>query len=534
MGLSRVTSFSTLQTPQLVAVCLIFAFSVWGCYGLTSFPGFNLDEPSVVDAALTTLDQGRLAIPSAGPGSEHDRAYEYQTPLHALVLAVWFKLTTPSLWSGRFLSLLLAVLALVQIYLAMAKFGPLAQLTAVAFLCFDPVFSQHARLIRYDWIAVDGALFAFYVLFCANQESDSTRVCVRAVLAGAATGVAIDAHALYVVFLPVMGGLMLVPPLAPGQRMSYRFKTALCFGVACLAVLSPVIFYIAAHQEALRGQLLYTILQHRAPLYSGTWLVAEGHKYFDYYKRAPLLLISIFVFGGLTARWIAITFRTKDPASTETTVAARLVFAGVLLPAILGCVSGHYPWHHLMVAPIWAMLAGTVWYVLPASGARSSTKFAMRILLGFAVVSAGVTTLDRSILAFQGGESRQIGPVAAQITTVIPPGSLVYGDYRMIFLAHQEKWRFVALYVDLDQDSAALGRTPFEYLVLSDITGTPGWLDMSRYVRVAEVSAPSPRFALPKAYTRFVGGVSLPYNAPVRLDIYKLCFPMCGSNTAGN
>jgi hypothetical protein len=529
------TIFGTLQTPQLAALCLILAFFVWGCYGLTSFPGFNLDEPTVVDAALTTLDQGRLAIPSAGPGSEHDRAYEYQTPLHALVLAVWFKVTTPSLWAGRFLSLLLAVLALVQIYLAMARFGPFAQFTAVAFLCLDPFFSGHARLIRYDWIAINGVLFAFYVLFCANQEATSTKVAVRAVVAGAATGIAIDAHALYVVFLPVMGGLILALPLAPRQRVFSRFVTAFCFGVACLAVLSPVILYIAAHQEAIRGQLLYQILQRRAPLYSGNWLVAEGHKYFDYYKRAPLLLVSIVVFAGLTARWITIIFRTKDLGrSAETMVAARLLFAGVLLPVVLACVSGHYPWHHLMVAPIWAMLAGTAWYVFPASGARSRTRPAMLLLLGFTVVSAGATTLDRAILALQGGESRQIGPVAAQITNLIPPGSLVYGDYRMIFLAHQEKWRFVALYVDLDQDTDALGRTPFEYLVLSDVTGIPGWLDLSRYVRVGEVSAPSPRFALPKAYTRFVGGVSLPYNAPVRLDIYRLCFPVCGSNTAGN
>jgi len=531
MSLSRTTTFGTLQPPQLAALCLIFAFFVWGCYGLTSFPGFNGDEPSTVDPALTLLDHGRLAFPSAGPGFEHDQAYEYQTPLHPLVLAAWFKLTAPSLWSGRFLSVLLAVLALVQIYLAMARFGPLAQFTAVTFLGLDPFFSGHARLIRYDWIPINAALFAFFAL--SHLSAKSIRIATWAALGGAATGIAIAAHALYIVFVPLMLGLIFVLPMQPGQRLR-RLVATFWFGVACVAVLSPVILYMVAHQGAFRGQFLFKILQHRVPLYSGGWLIAEAHKYFDYYKRAPLLFISIVVFGGLTVRSIVIASRAKKPMPTTATVAAKLVFAGLYLPVVLACVSGHYPWHHLMVAPFWAMLAGTVWYVVPVSLASPRTRLFRRMLLGAAVLSAGATTLDRSILAFQGGESRQIGPVAPQITASIPPGSLVYGDYRMIFLAHRQRWHFVAFYVDMHKDTAALARMPFEYLVLSDITGIPGWLDMSRYVRVAEVSAPRPRFALPKAYSRFVGGVSLPYNAPVRLDIYKLCFPMCGSNTAGN
>jgi hypothetical protein len=331
-----------------------------------------------------------------------------------------------------------------------------------------------------------------------------------------------------------MAGLIVVLPVQPKQRPYWRLVTAFWFGVACLAVLSPVILYMVAHQEALKNQFLAVILMHRAPGYSGAWLVAEGRKYFDYYKRTPFLFIAIVVFGWLTARSTAITFLAKKPAPIETTVAARLVLAGVYLPVALACLSGHYPWHHLMVAPFWAMLAGTVWYVLPASGAGSRTTLFMRVLLGSAVLSASASTLDRSILAFQGGESRQIGPVARQVTTLIPPGSVVYGDYRMIFLAHQEKWHFVASYEGGLQDADAPAKTQFEYLVLSDITGTPGWLDMRRYVRVAQVSAPSPRFALPKFYTRLVGNVSLSYNAQVRLEIYRLCVSMCGADASAS
>ena len=212
-------SNGVLRVPWLHPLWVVPLFVLWGLYGLSDFPGFHHDDADILSPALNLLYHGRLAVPSYGPGRGHETAYMYQTPLHPLALALVFKLTGPTLWAGRLFSLLLAALALVQVCYALAPFGRLPQFVAIAFLALDPRFSLNARLIRYDWLAMNGAIFAFCALVRWDRVSGTLEKYSWLFAGGLSLGLAVGSHALYMILFPV---LLTVIVLLPATRASRR------------------------------------------------------------------------------------------------------------------------------------------------------------------------------------------------------------------------------------------------------------------------------------------------------------------------
>ena len=81
-----------MSRSQAIAAAIAI-FAVWALIGLTSSPGFTIDESPIIDAGHTFQELGYLAIRTAGPGSHHyEDAYLAQMPLHPVVLGIWFKL----------------------------------------------------------------------------------------------------------------------------------------------------------------------------------------------------------------------------------------------------------------------------------------------------------------------------------------------------------------------------------------------------------------------------------------------------------
>ena len=283
-----------------------------------------------------------------------------------------------------------------------------------------------------------------------------------------------------------------------------------------------------AHVDAFKGQFLAISAYASTPIDRVGWIRGEVEKYLGYYKRTPLLGVSIFALGALSIAWAVKQVKAgglRKPDNGKILTVARLSVIGLLGPIILGTVSGHHGWHHLLVAPFWAMLAGTGWYAATMFPLRPWLRSMVLTLIVATVLTSGATSwIERSFLVYQGGSSRRMEPVTEKVAQLIPRGSHVYGDHRLIFLAEQQDWRFVGFHNALFNvlQSEALAKESFEYVVLSDLTGKPKWLHMENYAEVAEVSGPGVRLKLPALYSRLMPGAGEAFNAPVSLVVYRL------------
>lgn len=501
------------------AVLLICAFGLWGLAGLSEFPGFTHDEAPIIDAAISLVDHGHLGVPSAGPGREHDVAYLYQSPLHPIVLAAIFRITGPRLLYGRLLSLVLAIGTLALLMTAMKPFGAAAQLVSVGLLAVDPLFAYRARQVRYDWLALVCVLGAWSVLWGWRGSENSRRL--RLLGAGVLLGIAASSHALYLLFAPIYAITLLLLPLREPRAAYERVVEVSLFGVGCMAALIPVGLYASFHPEAIRDQLLFQIHVHQSAN-RANWLWGELLKYCDYYRRAPLSLVSVAAAFGTLA---SLLFRPK-PAKEQCAVLDNRARSVLLIafgsPLFLGFASDHIPWHHLMITPFWAMLCGVAYFASQRFGASATNRRLLVGLFALAIVAGILTSwLERSLQMIQGWGSRDLTTVQSTLDEAIPLGSDVFGDYRLLLIARQAKWRFVAWYPVLNQDVEALARSEYPFVVLSSQTETPDWMDLTKYRRFQVVSGPPERFSLPGLYKRLVPSTGLDDNRRIEFVIYK-------------
>jgi len=137
-----------------------------------------------------------------------------------------------------------------------------------------------------------------------------------------------------------------------------------------------------------------------------------------------------------------------------------------------------------MVAPFWALGAGVGLIELRLWLRSMRIRAVFDCCVAVALMSAfGVSILGRTLIAVVTWGERDVTAYYASIRRVIPEGrERVYGDYRLLFLAREAGWRFIARYYP-----AAEVKGQIDYVVLSELTEAPAWLDMKPYELVATI-----------------------------------------------
>ena len=110
--------------------------------------------------------------------------------------------------------------------------------------------------------------------------------------------------------------------------------------------------------------------------------------------------------------------------------------------------------------------------------------------------------------------SRDPGLFKRELIETIPDGSSVLGDYRLLFYSYEMNWQFQSSCSAGFADPRLLEQLRFDYVVLSELTGAPDWLDIEDYAEVVTFESRQPKWA-----------VSLPHinpsNRPMMLTVYK-------------
>ena len=477
----------------------ILAFFLWGCFGLTQSPGFSFDETPIAAAALSLLRTGHLQIAAAGPGFDRENSYFYQTPLHPVILAGWFKLLGAGLGQGRFLSLVLAVVVLILLARALRPWGPLAGLAGVVLLSVDPLFVMRARQIRYDMPALIATLIGFILLaeFPAPAPNHHRPGLFRALLAGLCLGFAVESHFLYVLYAGAFGLMILIFSWPQAAGFKVRIGRAFLFTLGFLLAMVPFVLYALAHPAGFQQQFLYQLAHHAGHASEGLGMIrGEIAKYREYYLWTPAWFAAVLVAFAFAAGLLLKDRRQSRPRAPVdlVTLYRALVFLAVLMPLLLAFASGHHSWHHLMAAPIWAMLAAaTLARAWAEPGSRLWTGLFLAVVLAAGANGLLLNWGYRSYAGVGTWNTCYSPAVRERVKAVVPPGSRVYGDYRLIFWADQQHWDFTFFQTLFNQDPELIKQIPFDYMVLPAQMPAP-----ANYNLVAEAKAPPSPFPLPQ------------------------------------
>jgi hypothetical protein len=280
----------------------------------------------------------------------------------------------------------------------------------------------------------------------------------------------------------------------------------------------PVIAYIASHWYAFTHQFLVLVQSHRlhqeGPL---LWLSQETVKYFQYYRITPAILL-LALFSLIVAFRVFPKVKGEQSPSRETLLLFAVLYVSIALPIALGFVSGHKPWHHLIVAPFWSLLCGVVVDRAVKSSSTALRKAAF-IAVSLALANGFVCNwAGRSYSVLSSWGSRDIDRLTGQIDAIVPEKASVWGDYRLLFHARKRGWDFATPWSTARAATPSTfhaGRfsdTDFEFVILSDMASAPEWLDLSRYEHVASMNIPPSPFTLP--------GFN-PLNRPIALSVYR-------------
>ena len=505
----------------ILIVLFLVAFALWGSFCLVDSPGFSVDEAGIIAPALSFYHHGYLATAQAGPGFGHEDSYFFQTPLHPIVLAEYFKLVGADLWQGRLLSLMLAVVVLILIYLAMRPFGRLACLLAMVVLSVDWLFTYRAREIRYDWLALIGMLAAFILLrevWCSRDPAEKQVKPFRCLAAGLLLGMAANSHVLSLLYVFSFALLLLLFPWGRKNWGWHRLYRAALFSAAFLLAMVPFALYAWRHPLGFEQQFLFMVKLHggESPS-SSSWILAEAGKYWEYYRWTPawLVLMVVALGYGLIAGKESFQGRNQEPAATKRALFQVVLVLAILIPALLAVVSKHQPWHHLFAVPVWSMFVSAA---LVHSRARPRSRVWFTVLASFYFLAVANGLLlnwgYRSYAAWAGRGSRFSPALMDQVKAVVPRGSVVYGPYYLIFLADQQNWKFIFNIDYLLKDMDAIAQIPFDYLLFcGSLVDRQLFPDrrLADYELLTEVKAPAPAPILKKLNPKYY---------PVDLKIY--------------
>jgi 4-amino-4-deoxy-L-arabinose transferase-like glycosyltransferase len=432
--------------------CLAILFAlVFGYVGQARQLGTG-DEAAIADPALQLASGHRFAIPSAGPGSGHDDAYFYQTPLHPLFMAPWFQLTGRSLGSAHLFSLLLAVGGILTVLLYRKKYGWLFCFVAAAYLAIDPGFAERSTIIRYDHLAILLVLSGFAIVVGSRDDDQQF---FRAILAGILIGLATLTNFLFCLYLPSVA-VAVGAREAMDRRWRAIYLSAAGLFLGFLVSIAPWIAYAFQHWTAFSDQFLFQIFSHRSRVL-GFWH-GEFDKYYTYYSRRHLLLLLPVISGGIIA-----ANRSHRRQHVEFLALALCV------TLLLTAVSGGKSWHQLVVVPSWALLVACAGRVVAENQINLRSARAWVCLAALAAVNGFVMTWGRMVCeVFLKEGKNHIAIVEQWAAGHIPAEARVYGDRRLVFLAQEKNWTFVADYGALfnTRDDLIAEHTPPDWIVL--------------------------------------------------------------------
>ena len=491
-------------------LALLIIFAVWSGFGLLESPGFTFDEALFVDPALHYARHGFLAAPTLGPGFGHEEAYLYHTPLYFLALGYIFRLFGEGLLQARVFSVVLASCSLCLVFLIVRRSSPLAALLTTFLLAVDPLFGSRAREARPDWIALLAVLGAFSLI--TSLRAKGWRRLVFVLVAGVLVGVGVNSHLLYLIY-GVSFGLLLIFPWALGLReCRFRWTRLAVFSLGVVVTLIPFLLYARRHPIAFAEQFKYHVsLQHEAYAKTGGWVYQEVLRYLQYFRLAPFGLI-YFVGSMCAAGWLALwsSCGATEEEKAGTSTWLRTVFVVSLLGiTLLSVTSGHRSWHLLILAPFLCAVGGGV-AAWAAGRARHSWPAVFLCVLFFLAVLNGVAVswVARTYSALATWGERRVDKLEPRLTVLVPRGSSVYGDYRLVFLAYKLDWKFVQHQYAYRKDPKGLREVRFDYVIASDMTGDLSGIDMADYVLVENLELGRSPFRLGKV-NRTVNPISL-------------------------
>jgi 4-amino-4-deoxy-L-arabinose transferase-like glycosyltransferase len=296
---------------QDIMLCLlIFALGLGiSSYNLASIPNSILtDEGSFVERAhVIAVDQGTETFFGLGV---------YTFPAASIFYQGWImKLFGSSLWSWRFGSVLIAVLALLPTYLlALELFGRrIAVLTGVI-MSVTPYFISYARMGYNNSQAIFPVVLAFYFLHLAVTRWSMFYFILSGIIAGlgfytySAGQLGLVVGALYILYIINTQRRLIAPRLqlrkiltVPEVRCLVYLGSAFIF--AAIVTITPRIIYAGATDpKALRLKTLESLFPHSA--YS-RYLYSEIDLYRDFppiYIDDQMFFFRLDLYGNMLVR----------------------------------------------------------------------------------------------------------------------------------------------------------------------------------------------------------------------------------------
>lgn len=218
------------------ATALVGAVALLAC--LARFVHLNAD-PSIATWVGYVVDEGRwnetarnMALFGTAEGSPYARLHLLLTPAYQFTNSLVFRAFGVDFWSARLLSAISGSLIVLLAYVALRRHvTPLALMTGVIVLGFEPSLLMESRMALPELPSVAATLVAFLVLVLARK----TRT--NALMAGATAALAVAMKATTIMVVPVFPLIILM--LETDDPMRARVGRALAFvaGFALLAVL---------------------------------------------------------------------------------------------------------------------------------------------------------------------------------------------------------------------------------------------------------------------------------------------------------
>jgi len=474
------------RSVLLLAGLAVFQIALF----VLSFPGheLNVDEAWIGEQAWFTAHEGsprsNLFLGHAGLGERVVLYHSLWVRLGSLVVlgAGW------SLGNLRMLSLGAATLLflLVGVYARRGLgYSRTATLATLVTLSFIPLIFDYAKIYRPE-VLVAALGFASF-LFLLRAESRSSRA--WSAVAGLLAGLAALAHMNGAIF--VVAGLALL-------LFRLRWRSALVFALAAVAVCLPYAVEVAGHWELFQTQTQSDLVASKiegafSPLRN---LLNEHKRMF----RKPEILFTTALF--LAA--VIPGFRTRVRRFP-----LRYIYLGLVLTG-LGCVAAKTLKYAILIFPFFALEFGRVADEVlarfmedkpsgePAGehrilrGVRRSVPVFLVLFLGYGLIhEVRQVAAPRTYLA---ARHRPLG-------AVIPEGSLVLGPMELVF-DEIEHLRVVSLFAARNETHGELGTAELldfaesrnvEFLVLDDFWRAEVF-DLEReWPRVTERFAPQER-----------------------------------------
>jgi hypothetical protein len=265
---------------------------------------------------------------------------------------------------------------------------------------------------------------------------------------------------------------------------------------------------MSRHHGAFEGQLIFQIKTMGAHSQTvGAWLHEQTAKYVVYFAKTPMwLVLGCFSIGLGAVSWRRATM-AGDVRRARVLRNLLVSTAAMTVTVNLGSPSG--TWYLLILAPFYAVLGGaTIDLARPGFERKIGA-----VLVALALINGiGASLLGRTYSAMQMWGTRDASRLQPTVSSMIPAGSTVFGDRRLIFEASKGGWTLFTDHEILPGDTVALAKIRYDFLALSDDVRKSPWLPMADYQKFATAQPPPSPFRLPSVNEKA---------NPMRIDFYR-------------